>query len=53
MSLTWWELNPSTHLPQTSQTANALVFRLGVLADFIHIDAAHEYGPVREDIRIW
>lgn len=40
-------------LAQTSVTATTVMFRFGLTADFIHIDGAHEYGPVRQDIRIW
>ncbi|KAL4451655.1 hypothetical protein ABPG75_007317 [Micractinium tetrahymenae] len=41
-------------LPQTSQTASVILLRLGVMeVDLVHIDAAHEWGPCRQDIHIW
>jgi len=38
-------------LPMTSESAIVVLQRLGLQADLIHIDAAHEYGPVLRDLR--
>ncbi|MBP0446095.1 class I SAM-dependent methyltransferase [Roseomonas sp. SSH11] len=37
-------------LPQTSDNAVVILKHLRIRADLIHIDAAHEYDPVRRDI---
>lgn len=37
-------------LPQTSDNAALILRRLGLRADLIHIDAAHEYEPVKRDL---
>ena len=37
-------------LPQTSDNAAAILQRLRIRAELIHIDAAHEYEPVKRDI---
>jgi hypothetical protein len=39
-----------TPLAQTSDNAAEILRRLGVTADVIYIDAAHEYGPVLKDL---
>ena len=39
--------------PQTSDNAAAILSRLGIRADLIHIDAAHEYEAVKRDIRAY
>jgi cephalosporin hydroxylase len=40
-------------LPQTSANAAALLAHLGVMADLIHIDAAHDYASVMADARAY
>ena len=39
--------------PAPSRMAATIMSDLKVLADLIHIDAAHEYDDIREDIRLW
>ncbi|HXZ47240.1 MAG TPA: class I SAM-dependent methyltransferase [Pseudolabrys sp.] len=39
--------------PQTSDNAAIILSRLGIRADLIHIDAAHEYDAVMRDIRAY
>ena len=38
-------------LPMTSESAVVVLSRLGLRADIIHIDAAHQYGPALRDLR--
>ena len=40
-------------LPQTSENAAVIVRRLGLRADLIYIDAAHEYEPVLRDLETY
>jgi hypothetical protein len=40
-------------LPLPSQQAATLLRTKRMAADLIHIDAAHEYGPVADDIHTW
>ena len=40
-------------LPATSTTAAALFAAATLSADLIHLDAAHEYADVAQDIRVW
>lgn len=40
-------------LPLPSKLASVVLKRLNVTADLIHVDAAHEYGSVKEDIHAW
>jgi predicted O-methyltransferase YrrM len=40
-------------LPQTSENAAQIFRKLGVSADLIYIDAAHEYGPVNRDLKAY
>ncbi|MCR0984340.1 class I SAM-dependent methyltransferase [Roseomonas populi] len=40
-------------LPQTSENAAVILRRLGLRPDLVHIDAAHEYEPVRRDIEAY
>ena len=42
-----------TPMPMTSRMAAQLLHMEGVKADLIHLDAAHEYNDIKEDIRIW
>ena len=37
-------------LPQSSENAAVILRRAKIKADVIHVDAAHEYGPVRRDL---
>ena len=37
-------------LPQTSDNAAVILRKLRLRPDLIHIDAAHEYEPVRRDL---
>jgi hypothetical protein len=39
-----------TPLAQTSDNAGVILRKLGVHADLVYIDAAHEYGPVLSDL---
>ena len=39
--------------PTPSRLAYTVLSRHGVLADLIHIDAAHEYEDVLEDMKLW
>ncbi|WP_424134278.1 class I SAM-dependent methyltransferase [Roseomonas chloroacetimidivorans] len=40
-------------LPQTSDNAAAILARLRLNLDLVHIDAAHEYGAVRRDVEAY
>lgn len=40
-------------LPQTSENAAVILADLGVRANLVHIDAAHEYDAVMRDIRTY
>ena len=40
-------------IAQTSQNAALILQRLGVMPDLVHVDAAHEYRPVLEDMETW
>ena len=40
-------------LPMTSRMAHDILFADKVQADLIHLDAAHEYADVKEDIDLW
>lgn len=40
-------------IAQTSQNAALILKRVGVTPDLVHVDAAHEYKPVLEDIETW
>jgi hypothetical protein len=61
-SLYWQFLSNMVHtghaervvpLPQTSDNAAILVAKLRLRPDLVHIDAAHEYEPVKRDIEIY
>lgn len=40
-------------LAQTSENAAVILRRLGLIPDFVHIDAAHEYAPVQRDALLY
>jgi hypothetical protein len=40
-------------LPQTSETAAAILKRLGIRPDLVHLDAGHEYDCVLRDARVY
>jgi Methyltransferase domain len=40
-------------LPMTSESAAVVLERLGLRADLVHIDAAHEYEPALRDFRAY
>ena len=42
-----------TPLPMTSRTAAALLREALVYPDLIHLDAAHEYADIKEDLDLW
>ncbi len=40
-------------LPLDSINASSLLYNLGISADFIHLDAGHEYKSVLSDLEAW
>jgi SAM-dependent methyltransferase len=40
-------------IAQTSENAALILNGLGISPDLVHVDAAHEYKPVLNDIEIW
>ena len=40
-------------LPMTSAMGASLLARARVKIDLIHLDAAHEYGDIKQDIELW
>ncbi|MEE4317585.1 MAG: class I SAM-dependent methyltransferase [Erythrobacter sp.] len=40
-------------IAQTSENAALILKRLGIAPDLVHVDAAHEYKPVLQDIETW